>query len=556
MTTPSQRKVVAQGGSAELSGAFCRTGRNVLRLLTAAVLAGVWPMNIACAGEASQVATPMETRIKALIPDLETYIRSGMKAFDVPGVAIGIVTGDRLVYAKGFGVRSKAGGAPVDTRTVFQIGSATKAFLATTIAIAADRGKLKWDDRVVDLDPEFQLKDPWVTREFRIFDLLAQRSGLPQFANDIVGILGADETAMIRSLRYVEPVSSFRSTFAYTNITHMVAGRIVAKLAGRPDWNAVLARELLEPLGMTESSYTAAAFTASANHAQGYLWTPTGASEVRFIEFPYIFGAAGDINSNVEDMAHWIRMQLANGTFEGRRIVSPENLAVTRAARVAAQATPAWDFRDKTGDRVFYANGWLVTQTPNGSIVWHNGIASGFGMHIGMSLDKNVGVIVMTNEAGRVAEAIGSWTFDRLLDNPMVDYLAEAHNTVEAESADTEKMFAKPANPRPLPSLAPLTGNFVSQTFGKAVLRLDGDALVLVLQDTGCQLKLDPWDGDVFAVSVVPIGRFATMAEDFDHALARPAGFAQLQIDSDGRLNLLRLSFFKNEQAYEFRRER
>src|SRR5260221_54804 len=109
----------------------------------------------------------MEPRIQALAPDLEAYTSSAMKAFDVPGLAIGIVAGDRLVYAKGFGVRSKAGGAPVDTGTVFQIGSAAKAFLAATMGIMVDRGKFRWDDRVVDLDPEFQLKDPWVTREFR-----------------------------------------------------------------------------------------------------------------------------------------------------------------------------------------------------------------------------------------------------------------------------------------------------------------------------------------------------------------------------------------------------
>ena len=103
----------------------------------------------------------------------------GNERFDVPGLAIGIVAGDKLVYSKGFGVRSKSGGVPVDRRTIFQIGSTTKAFLAATEAIMVDRGKLRWDDRVVDLDPDFQLKDPWVTREFRVFDLLAQRSGLP-----------------------------------------------------------------------------------------------------------------------------------------------------------------------------------------------------------------------------------------------------------------------------------------------------------------------------------------------------------------------------------------
>ena len=113
-----------------------------------------------------------------------------MTMFDSPGLAIGIVANDQLVYSKGFGVRSKAGGAPVDTRTVFQIGSATKGFLAATMALMVDRGKFKWDDRVADIDADFRLKDPWVTREFRMFDLLAQRSGLPPYANDALGLLG------------------------------------------------------------------------------------------------------------------------------------------------------------------------------------------------------------------------------------------------------------------------------------------------------------------------------------------------------------------------------
>ena len=109
----------------------------------------------------------LETRIQGLIPDIERYITSGMKSFDVPGLAIGIVANDKLVYGKGFAVCAKEGGGTVDTKTVFQIGSATKAFLGTTLAIMVHRSRFKWDDRVVDLYPDFQLKDPWVTREFR-----------------------------------------------------------------------------------------------------------------------------------------------------------------------------------------------------------------------------------------------------------------------------------------------------------------------------------------------------------------------------------------------------
>jgi hypothetical protein len=171
---------------------------------------------------------------------------------------------------------------------------------------------------------------------------------------------------------------------------------------------------------------------------------------------------------------------------------------------------------------------------------------------IAMSLDKDVGVIVLTNEENQgFPDAVGVWTLDRLLDNAVVDHAADALKAAKAKFAATAKMFAKPANPRSFPPLAPLTGSFVNPSFGKAALRLDGEALLLALQESGCQIRLEPWDGDVFTARVVPSGRFAAAAENIG---PRPIGFVQLQIDKEGRLNLLRLSF-EDGQAYEFRRE-
>jgi CubicO group peptidase (beta-lactamase class C family) len=195
MIASCRRRLVAPPSSAAMPKAFRRARGAMLPLLMAAVLCSAELSNVTRAEEPSKSTAPMEARVRALIPGLETYVQRGMKAYDLPGLAIGIVAGDRLVYAKGFGVRSKAGGAPVDTRTAFQIGSLTKGFLATTMAIMVDRGKVHWDDRVVDLYPAFQLQDAWVTREFRIFDLLAQRSGLRPLVNDVVGLLGYAEPA-------------------------------------------------------------------------------------------------------------------------------------------------------------------------------------------------------------------------------------------------------------------------------------------------------------------------------------------------------------------------
>jgi CubicO group peptidase (beta-lactamase class C family) len=516
-----------------------RFGKGFLSVL-AAVILGAGGVQWLMAAEPDKPEQSAAERIHALTPSLESYVATGMKAFGVPGAAIGIIAGDELVYSKGFGVRSKSGGQPVNTQTIFQIGSATKAFLSTTMAIEVDRGKFHWDDRVVDLYPDFQLKDPWVTREFRVFDLLAQRSGLPPYANDMLGSLGFDENALIHSLRYVEPISSFRSSFAYTNITHVIAGKIVAKAEGATDWNAVLRKELLDRLGMKSSTYTAAAIKAAPNHAEGHRYAPDGSVEVPFDPFfPYLFGGAGDINSNIEDMARWVRLQLDNGSFEGQHIVSRENLAVTRTPKVAVN------------EKASYALGWIVALTPNGTVVWHNGGTSGFGAFVGLELDRHIGVVILTNE-GNVGfpDALGLWIFDRLLGNAPVDHVAKALERAKENFSHADKMFAKPVNARASPPLAPFCGTFANTSFGKASLKQDGDALVLALH-TGAEFKLEPWDGDIFTARLVASGPFTTAVEDQG---PRPNGFVQFQMDKDGKLNLLRLSF-DDGQAYNFRRE-
>jgi CubicO group peptidase (beta-lactamase class C family) len=496
--------------------------------------------NTAKAAEPSKNQATIEGRVQELIPEIEAYITSGMKAFDVPGLAIGIVANNRLIYAKGFGVRSKSNGLAVDTRTVFQIGSTTKAFLTATMAIMVDRGKLRWDDRVVDLYPEFRLKDPCVTREFRVFDLPAQRSGLPPLVNDILAMLNFKEPEMIRSLGHVEPVSSFRTTFAYTNITHLLAARIVAKATGAPDWNAVLQKELLDPLGMKDSTYTAEAIEAAPNHAKGHRWTPEGTIEVPFTPiFPYHLAGSGNINSNIEDMARWARMQLGNGTFDGRRIVSSENLTYTRMPKVALT------------EQVSYALGWYNYLTPNGNILWHDGDALSFGSFVGLVPDKNIGIIILTNETNvQAPNSLGAWVLDRILGNAKHDYVAENLKNAKATFEATANRFAKPANPRPFPQLAPLTGNFVNSSLGKAVLTLKDDALVIEVQATGAKFKLVPWDGDIFMATLMATGQFGPVV-DLDYMTK---GFAQFQMDKDGKLNLLRLST-QDGQTYEFRHE-
>jgi CubicO group peptidase (beta-lactamase class C family) len=514
-------------------------------LLIAALAAAAFPS--ALRAEPQTLPTQaVEQRIQALIPEFETYIRRWMKDFDLPGLAVGVVAGDKLVYAKGFGVRSRKGGEPVDSKTIFQIGSTTKAFLATAIGIMVDRGKLNWDDRIVDLHPDFQLMDPWVTREFRVFDLLAQRSGLPPYANDGWAILGFGEDALIRSLRYVEPVTSFRTTFAYTNLTHLLAGQVVAKAAGLPDGDAVIRKELLEPLGMKDTSSTLEAMKASPNRAEGHRWAPSGSVEIPFTQtFPYDFGGAGNINSNIEDMARWMRLQLGFGVFEGRRIVSTEALAFTRTPKVAIS------------DKTSYAYGWGLLQTPNGTLISHNGSTGGYGTFVGFVPDKDVGVVALSNQEMKgLPAAVAVWLLDRLAGNPIVDYAPGQLKDATAAYDKLQKRFVRPDDAMPSPPLASLAGTYSHPGAGRASVTSEGDALTMTLEASGAKLKLEPWNGDILIARLLAEGSFADVAATLGPS---PAGFVQFQSGNDGKLDLLRLNFQENyqdnNQAFDFKRE-
>jgi CubicO group peptidase (beta-lactamase class C family) len=482
----------------------------------------------------------MDAKIAALAPALEAYVAKGMADFDDPGLALGIVSGDRLVYAKGFGV-TREGGTPVDADTIFQIGSASKGFLATTLAIGVDRDLFRWDDRVVELYPDFQMQDPWVTQEFRVFDLLAQRSGLPPYANDMVGILGADQAQMIRSLRFVDPVSSFRSTFAYTNITHILASHMAAQAFGMPTWADVLQSTILDPLGMSRTSTTAEAIEAADNATVGNRYDPKGSVEAPFTPiFPYAFEGAGAINSTVNDLSRWVRLQLAHGTFEGKPLVSAENLAVTKTPRVGL------------APGVSYAMGWVQQSTPNGLITWHNGGTTTYGAYVGTALDHDVGVIVLTNlQNVGFPDAVGEWALDKLLGNPEVDYAAQKLAAARAAAEANAALFVPVADPAPPPPLAPLAGDYANDATGDASVAVEGEALRLTL-GTGAQLRLDPRDGDIFTATLLPEGRFAAVAADMPPL---PVAFAQFLADKSGGRSTLRLTFSDDGQKLDFVRK-
>ena len=203
-------------------------------------------------------------------------------------------------------------------------------------------------------------------------------------------------------------------------------------------------------------------------------------------------------------------------------------------------------------DKAFYAMGWVLLQTANGNVVWHNGGTSSFGAFVGLVPDRNVEIVILTNEANvGFPDTLGIWLLDRILGNPKVDYVSKKLKDATAGYEKDNARFDKPAHPRASPAPDSLVGAFFNPAIGKVVVTQEGDVLVMAFATGGAKLRLDPWDGAVFTATLSPVGRFAAVAANMGPG---PAGFVQFQVDSDGKLNRFAMSD-ENGQEFVFLRE-
>lgn len=479
--------------------------------------------------------------LQALVPDLEKQVAAGMKAFSVPGLAVGIVFDDKLVYSKGFGVKAIDQTEAVRSNTIFQIGSTTKAFLATTLAQAVDAGRLKWSDPVVEHMPSFQLADPWISRDFRILDLAAQRSGLTPYVNDALTFLGYDPGTMIRSLRVAPQTGVFRSDFRYLNIPHVVGGEIVAQVNGAASWFESTRRTLLEPLAMTSTTASPEAILQAPDHATGHRPDERPVAIPFHAAFPYALGPAGAFNSNVPDMAQWLRLQLGRGQFGGKVLVSEENLDVTWTPRVAMN------------ERTSYAVGWAVTATPRGRVIWHNGGTSGFGAHVGFLPDARTGIVILTNLGSpAMADAVAQWFYDRVLGNPQVDNIAlgaaAAQANRERERQETASFVVGPL----AANASTLTGTYASPVLGPAAVALVAGKLQMTLESTEAVAQLDPNrdDPNLFSARLVAKGAYEPIV-----AISGDVPVTQIRFERDGAGQVVRMHWLNPELPHSFARQ-
>jgi CubicO group peptidase (beta-lactamase class C family) len=331
---------------------------------------------------------------------LDSYVDRALKDWQVPGVAIAVVKNDSVVFAKGYGVRELGKPDPVDARTLFAVGSTTKAFTAATLAMLVDEKKLRWDDPATRFLPTLQLNDPAATRELTVRDLLTHRSGLPR-GDRIWYASGLERDEVLRRVRFLKPSWTFRSTYGYQNIMFLAAGQVVHSASGK-SWDDFVRERILTPLGMRATNTSVTAIKPGDNAA-----TPHAKLEdvVRPIAWRNIdnVGPAGSINSNVIEMAEWLRLQLGEGSHRGRKLLSDSVVKEMHTPQIIVRRSLEAEKLFPMTHLVAYGLGWSIRDYRGRKMIGHGGGIDGFRAEVGLIPKRSSGWSCSRIAAGRTS---------------------------------------------------------------------------------------------------------------------------------------------------------
>lgn len=329
--------------------------------------------------------------------------------YHLTGIAVGVIDHGEVVYTRTSGERVAGAGEPITPDTLFKIASNSKAMTAALLARLVQDGKLHWDDPVTRYLPGFRMSDPWVTRNMQVGDLLTHRSGLREGAGDLM--LWPEANAFTRAdilhaLAYLKPAYSFRAGYAYDNLLYVVAGEVAAA-AGHDSYDALLRREVFEPLGLARCQVGAWKRDEVGNVAQPH--TRQGDRNVATGEdganVPDITSAAaGGVRCSLTDMLSWARNWLEP---------TPDQLTwLSQAQRdvLWSPYTPmpisarrrAWD-----GTRLYaYGYGWRIADVDGELTVSHTGTLSGMYSALTLLPYRRSGFVVLINNDAEDARTV------------------------------------------------------------------------------------------------------------------------------------------------------
>lgn len=459
------------------------------------LLLGLLPLHPLQSKEANNA---VNARVSMAVTRLEQRSQKQVDDHNLVGLAVAVVHKDKVLLAKGFGWRQTGQDAEVDADTVFQLASVSKPISATVVAALIGEGKISWDSKISDLDPNFQMYDDYVSRNLTIRDLFAHRSGLPEHAGDLLEDMGYNRQQVLHQLRFQKPESSFRSHYAYTNFG-LTEGAVAAAKAYGFSWEDASSLKLFKSIGMNSTSSRYVDFAAHSNKALGHVrvdgeWTQ------KYIRQPDAQSPAGGISSSVNDISRWLRLRLSNGKFEGKQIIAEKPLLETQHPQILTGFSPL------NGLPGFYGLGMNVSYDEQGRLrLGHSGgFALGNATAISLVPKEELAVVVLTNcyPIGAAEALTASFIDDALYGKQTQDWFGlfkEVFTNPATLGLDKTFDYSKPPE-SPSPSLQPCTytGTYRNDFFGDVSVVEENKGLVLIEGPNKMRFPLEHYNRDTF----------------------------------------------------------
>ncbi|MGB7786048.1 MAG: serine hydrolase [Salinimicrobium sp.] len=407
---------------------------------------------------------------------LDSLVEKTMKTFNVPGIAVAVLKDGQVKHMQGYGTRSLEKGGKVDENTLFGVASNTKAFTSAALGQLVDQGKIDWDTKVTEIIPEFKLYDPYVTSEFTVRDLLTHRSGLGLGAGDMMVFPASNITTkdeLIYNLRYLKPVSSFRSKFDYDNLLYIVAGEVVERVSGE-EYETYIKNHFFEPLGMDRTAMSWHRIDDYSNVIEGH--APVDGELVPVgLSFTKSANAAAGVYSSIEDMSKWIRALLNAGKYGKNLEHELFSQSILNEMWSPQTIIPGGSGLYNTHFRA-YGLGWFLSDVNGYKEVTHTGGLLGIVSQVTMIPELDLGIIVLTNQqSGAAFNSITNTILDSYFGIEGKDRIKQyndsrlrrekkADSVVAAVKKDLE-MIKK--NKTGKPQFSGFTGTYEDPWFGK-----------------------------------------------------------------------------------------
>jgi CubicO group peptidase (beta-lactamase class C family) len=437
----------------------------------------------------------------------DDYVTQALKDWDVPGCAIAIVKDDKVVLAKGYGLRKHGESDRVDDKTIFAIASCSKAFTAAALAILVDEGKIGWDDPVNKHLPKFKLHDTLATSEITVRDLLCHRCGLAR--HDLLWYgYPRDRDEILRRIRFAKPTWSFRSQFGYQNVMYVAAGEVVPAVTNK-SWDDFVTERFFKPLEMNDSNTSTTHLEKMPNVA-----TPHELHEQKVVAVPWrnldSAGPAGSINSCVAEMAHWVRLNLNEGKLpSGKQLLSAKSIKEMHSPQMVIRTEGMgfegiiWAKRYPGAKFLSYGLGWIQRDFHGRKLISHGGSIDGMRSQVALVPEEKLGMVILSNRGNQfLPESLIYRICDSYLTESPKDWSTDfrkAQKEIDAlrKLNEMKDMLVRAKDTKPSLPLEKYAGTYTSELYGDVKVVFDDGKLTLRYGE-GYIGALEHWHYDTF----------------------------------------------------------